>query len=119
MPTDADRPIGRSQRLINLSRDMIRKWPGSASVEDAPSRHETIHVFLSIEDRSLCGLSTDILGENFPDRYGAWENLGIAMPIDSALATMAKDIAFLIERDAQAIVRNATAGGVWPGPRPA
>jgi hypothetical protein len=86
------------------------KQPGRNLV----SRPDTLYIFLSVEDRSLCGLSTDMMGENFPGRYGSWEYLGIAIPIEHALSTMAAEIVDLIERYGHAIVRNATVGGIWP-----
>jgi hypothetical protein len=74
----------------------------------------TLHVFRSVADPDITGLSVDMEGANIPGYYGEWEHLGIALPLDSALASMAQEVASLLQRDGYCLVRKATAGLIWP-----
>jgi hypothetical protein len=78
-----------------------------------PARGDTLYIFRSVEDPTLCGLSIDMDGLNILPRYGSWDYLGVSIPIDHALATMVQQTASLIERNGYAIVRNARAGEIW------
>jgi hypothetical protein len=97
-------------KALTLSRFIPRRARSAPKIH----RGETLYVFRSIEDPTLYGFSFDMIGHDFPDRYGSWEYLGIELAAESAMGTMAPEVAAIIERDGYAVVANPTAGEIWP-----